>query len=161
MWAYFVVVGWLVVVVSQVVSHVLRPAALHHAAAGPAYHSAAAPPPHPPRVAARDVLLHHDRLAQLPVRGDRLLDVPRAAHRARDGRQAARRRPRLGQEDRLDARAPPAGRSIGRSVVSVPHSHTPVIGLHSASVRVSHLLPSGETTPFATHLPREYVLSAS
>ena len=83
------------------VTHVLRIAQTDCVAARPAHYPAPTSPPHPPRGASRNVLLHHDRLAQLPVRSARLLDVPRASDRAADRLQTSIRRPRLGEEDQL------------------------------------------------------------
>ena len=57
----------------QVVAHLLWPSSLHQYSAGLAYHPAAQASSHPPRLTARDLLLHNDWLAQLATRKDPLL----------------------------------------------------------------------------------------
>lgn len=91
----------------QVVAHLLRSAGLGGVAAGPPRGAAAAPPPHPPRGAPRDLLLHHDRLAELAAGEDTLLEHPRAGHRVRDRLPAAGRRLQVGPEAHVIPLFPP------------------------------------------------------
>ena len=87
------------VVDPQVVSHVLRPAVVHRAATNPTPGPADPAPSHPPRVAPRQLLLHHYGLVQLHPRGNQLLARRRERHRESDGREASRRRHEVGAED--------------------------------------------------------------
>lgn len=59
----------------QMVPHVLGPPQVGHVPAGLAHHAAASPPPHPPCGTARDVLLHHNGLAELAAREDQVIDL--------------------------------------------------------------------------------------
>lgn len=59
---------------SQVVSHIFRPSTAGHNIARPAHHPATASSSHPSRGAARDLFLHHDRVAQLSTRKDTVLE---------------------------------------------------------------------------------------
>ena len=90
---------------TQVVAHVLRAAVVHHRAAGHARDPAAQAPPHPPRCAARDVLLHHDGLAQLPAGGNGFLAGIRGLHHQVHGTPAARRRHGMGKENHVERNA--------------------------------------------------------
>ena len=89
------------------VAHVLRPAVVRGAAAARARRRPHRPPPHPPRVTARLLLLHHDRLDELPARARPLLAGRRVGHHAADRRAAALRRHEVGDE------GPQSGRLTG------------------------------------------------
>lgn len=66
-------------------------------------HSAPAPTsPHPPRGAARDLLLHHHRLAELSPGDIALLVHPRDHHRSFNRLQAPRRRHEMGTKAFLE-----------------------------------------------------------
>lgn len=86
----------------QVVAHVLRAARVGGVAAGVARGAAAAPPPHPSRRAARDLLLHYDRVAKLAFRETAFLVYARGCHRSFNRLQAARRRLEVGPETFLE-----------------------------------------------------------
>jgi len=86
---------------SQMVSHVLWPAASHRVPADDPRPAATTSPPHPPCGATRHLLLHHYRLAQLPLRDDRLLATARERHHRADRSRATFRRHGLGSEVRL------------------------------------------------------------
>lgn len=88
--------------VSQMVAHILRPATVHNDLAGHSHHTATHSPPSAPRDAARHVLLHHDRLAQLPAREDRLLATHGDAHLPDVRRETAHRRHEMGCQNRID-----------------------------------------------------------
>jgi hypothetical protein len=94
----------------QVVAHILWAARLGGVAAGAPRDPAAAPPPNPSRGAARDLLLHHHRLAQLAAGKVGLLANAGAYHRVHHRSQAARRRPQVGT-------APLLGHTRARQVI--------------------------------------------
>lgn len=52
------------------VTHVLGPTPMGHVPARLAHNATASTSPHPPRCASRDILLHHDRLAELAAGED-------------------------------------------------------------------------------------------
>lgn len=80
------------------VSYLLRTAPVRRLAARAPDNPAQTASPSPPRGAARDVLLHHHRLAQLAPGEAALLVHPRVPDRERDGLQASRRRHEVGPE---------------------------------------------------------------
>ena len=74
--------------VSQVVSHLLRSSPVHHPAPGPSHNSAPQTSQDPPRCPARDLFLHHYRLAQLSHGEVWILDKTGIPDRSCDGTQA-------------------------------------------------------------------------
>lgn len=59
---------------TQVVAHIQQAANNRRMATKLSHHSTPSASQGPPRSAARDLLLHHDRLAQLPSGVDRVLE---------------------------------------------------------------------------------------
>ena len=81
------------------VAYVFRSATLHNHTARHACHSAANPSSHSPRDAARHLLLHHNRLAELSAGEDQVLANARG-HGLRVHRvQAANGRHEMGVEN--------------------------------------------------------------
>jgi len=76
---------------TQVVSHILWLASFDRVPSNASHPAAATSSPHSPCGATRHVLLHHDRLAQLPVWTDGILATPRdRCHRTHGGHTAVR-----------------------------------------------------------------------
>ena len=86
---------------TQVVPHVLWPASSDRVPADVTCAPAKTSPSYSPRGATRHLLLHHDRLAQLPVWNDQLLASSGGAHHGADRGNTAVGRHGLGTEDRI------------------------------------------------------------
>jgi hypothetical protein len=80
----------------QMVSHLFRVARVGGVVAGAPRDTAAAPPSYPSRGPSRDLLLHHDRLAELAAGEVALLEHPGGRHRVYRRVQAPRRRHEMG-----------------------------------------------------------------
>uniref|UniRef100_A0AAQ4PTD2 Plasmanylethanolamine desaturase 1 n=1 Tax=Gasterosteus aculeatus aculeatus TaxID=481459 RepID=A0AAQ4PTD2_GASAC len=86
---------------SQVVAHVLRPASLGGVPAGLPGHPPSQAPPRPPRLPARDVLLHHHRLAELPSGEAGFLEEPGGSDPGRHRREAPGGRLEMGSKSQV------------------------------------------------------------
>lgn len=80
------------------VAHLLRTAGLGGVPAGAPRDPAQETPPHPPRGTARDLLLHHDRLAELAVGEAALLVGVGGDHTGAHRSEAQGRRLEVGQK---------------------------------------------------------------